>query len=110
MESAKYFATLGQTFYQIHQKLQALPDFEFSLHWSIHSSLIPLIQKFLPSDTFKIIKHERQIRLDFGNIKLPKSHKMPKSEFKGDFSLIVCDPEKAAMKDTSVVLLDWNRS
>ena len=82
-----------------------MPDFECDLHWEINSSIIPYIEKLLPQDSFKMLKHGPNYRMDFVNIKLARNSKLRKSEFKKDFSLIFRDSPNEHM-----ILLDWNKS
>ena len=45
-------------------KLKKIPDFFVEIRWNC-KSLIPLVSKFAPSDTFKIWKIGASVRLDF---------------------------------------------
>ncbi len=49
----------------IMEKLSQCPDFYVEIKWHLHSSVIPLVQKFLPSDTYYIWKYGMNVRLDF---------------------------------------------
>ena len=49
----------------IMDKLKKIPDFYVELKWDLSSSFIPGMNKFLPSDIFKIWKFGTNIRLDF---------------------------------------------
>lgn len=42
-----------------------IPDCSFEIKWDLASSVIPGMQAILPSDTFKIWKYGKNIRLDF---------------------------------------------
>lgn len=46
------------------EKLVKIPDFCTEIKWNC-KSLIPLVSKFAPSDTFKIWKIGSSVRLDF---------------------------------------------
>ena len=46
------------------EKLEKIPDFCTEIKWNC-KSLIPLVSKFAPSDTFKIWKIGSSVRLDF---------------------------------------------
>jgi len=44
--------------------LTAMPDFYLEMRWDFESSLVPFISKFAPSDTFKIWKYGKYLRMD----------------------------------------------
>lgn len=50
-----------QTF---NTKLKEVPDCLIEIKWEFDSSVIPLVSKFAPSDTFRIWKYKNHIRLD----------------------------------------------
>ena len=45
--------------------LNSLKDFYVEIKWEFESSLIPLVGKIAPSDTFKIWKYKNSIRMDY---------------------------------------------
>ena len=46
------------------QALDKLPDFEIWINWKV-ASMIPLVSRFLPSDTLKLCKTGNSLRFDF---------------------------------------------
>jgi hypothetical protein len=49
-----------------------MPDFYLEIKWDFESSIIPLVSKIAPSDTFKIYKKNKSIRLDTSIVGLTK--------------------------------------
>ena len=41
-----------------------MPDCQFNLKWSCTSSITQLISRFLPSDTYRITKKNKNLRID----------------------------------------------
>eukprot|EP00347_Sterkiella_histriomuscorum_P001897 403370250 len=76
------------------------------------STIVPLIQNFLPHDTLTFTKCGGNIRVDFKNIKLSKSPQgsaKDQNPFKQNFSLIVSDQEsKEQASNSTLFLLDWD--
>eukprot|EP00347_Sterkiella_histriomuscorum_P018651 403344701 len=76
------------------------------------STIVPLIQNFLPHDTLTFTKCGGNIRVDFKNIKLSKSPQGSAKDqypFKQNFSLIVSDQEsKEQASNSTLFLLDWD--
>mmetsp|Transcript_16193 Transcript_16193/g.37223 ORF Transcript_16193/g.37223 Transcript_16193/m.37223 type:complete len:632 (-) Transcript_16193:68-1963(-) len=48
----------------IVKSLQALPDFDCTLRWEFESPVVPLLNKFAPSDVWRIRKQGMCLRLD----------------------------------------------
>ena len=42
-----------------------IKDFYFEIKWEFESSVIPLVNKIAPSDTFKVWKYKDTLRLDY---------------------------------------------
>lgn len=69
-------------------------DFCLDIKWSVHSSVVPLVQTMLPHDSIRIIKHKDCIRVDFSALHRSVgedqiSREQNQNPFGHDFSLII---------------------
>lgn len=86
----------------IIQDLKYLPDCYFEVKWDLMSSFVPGIQKFLPSDTFKIWKYGANIRLDLSFVGM-----MGLKQKRRDITLLFRDGKSSTYyRDMDMVLLN----
>ena len=50
---------------QLVEVLEATPNFYLEMKWDFESNLIPFVSKLAPSDTFKIWKYGKYLRMDY---------------------------------------------